>query len=352
MSVLSSLAGKPTRSGLPNGRGQHHESLGSTFGSAVAQDPSSQLVSTSGRPAEDDRLPAGHDQRGGGLGRLDHTRAVGRKPADGRRQSDPHLVPRQDCGPDLQRGTDVLELDATDDVAGAGEVVAIVRDLGIRNLACDDHRRLAAVLDERENASRPLRPPLGAVYGDAARRARAAIGDHHPPAAVDRAAILGGRLPELEEDLHLLIALGGDRNPSAEQDDEQRERSDCDRHVPSLARLVPIWRTCGYGRKSSMAWRRVSNPAARRAEASSSALQYLTGVRGDMSRSSAQVNQRFGAGRVSTSLTSRTPPGDRQAWRRDRSGGTVSGGMWCTMSSMYAAATSPSPSNARASASS
>src|SRR5262249_59644630 len=99
----------------------------------------------------------------------------------------------------------------------------------------------------------------------------------------------------------------------AEEDDEERKGSDCDGHVPSLGRLVPIWRTCGYGRKSSMAWRRVSNPAARRAEPSSSALQYLTGVRGDMSRSSAQVNQRFGAGRVSTSLTSRTPPGERQA---------------------------------------
>src|SRR4029434_274652 len=106
-----------------------------------------------------------------------------------------------DCGPNLQRSADVLELDATDGVAGAGEVVAIERYLGVRNLARDDHRRLAPVLDEREDARRRLRPALRAVHGDAARGARAAIGDHYPPAAVDRAAVLGCRLPALEEDL-------------------------------------------------------------------------------------------------------------------------------------------------------
>ena len=189
-----------------------------------------------GGPTKDNGPAARHHQLGGGLVHVDHTRLVGRKPADGRRQADFHPVASQNRGPHLQRGTDVLELHAGGDIPGARQVVPVERDLRIRHLARDEQRRFTAVLDERENTGRCLRPSLGAVHADTPGGASVpAIGDHHAPASLDRVAALCGRLSELEENLHLLTALGGDRiGPSGEEDGEQNESEDGGHLVSSL----------------------------------------------------------------------------------------------------------------------
>ena len=146
------------------------------------------------------------------------------------------MVAGEDHGSHLQRGADVLELQAGRDVARTGQVVTIERDLGIRDLAGDEQHRFAAVLDDREHSGRRLHAPLGAVHAHATRGARTpAIGDDDAPTPVDRIAVLRARLPEVESDPHLLAALGsGVLRRSHEEGQKERESTNRD-HVFRLA---------------------------------------------------------------------------------------------------------------------
>src|SRR5438552_8602052 len=95
---------------------------------------------------------------------------------------------------------------------GAGEVVAVVRDLGVRHLTRDEQRGFAAVRDQRKDTGglRDLAP--GGFDADTPRRAGgAALGHDHAPAALHRVATLGGRPAKVERHLHLLRALGVER---------------------------------------------------------------------------------------------------------------------------------------------
>src|SRR5207249_4194295 len=227
---------KPRAGQSANRGGQRHRRLGRALTGSIAENPAGELVRLRRGAAENDRPAAGHHELGRGLVHLDHPRRVRREPADRRRQTHPHLVAGQDRGSHLQRGPDVLELHTGDDVAGPGEIVAVERDLRIRDLAGDQHGRFAAVLDDREDAGRRLHPSLGAVDTESARRARApSVGDDDATASVHRVPILCARLAEVEGDFHLLAALGiAEPGPARAESDDEHENSD-QGHVLRLA---------------------------------------------------------------------------------------------------------------------